>query len=178
MIGRYLLIFSILLLSSCSQSFKGTVSSGDRFPTVDARSLAGEEVSIPEVFAEAGDTLLLVGFVQDSQFDIDRWILGLKQLKTPVVIAEIPAAVGFVPRLLSEKIDQGMRDGIPEEDWSIVFTVYDDAEKIASFLGNEKPRNARAVLIDSAGEILWTHDRGYSADKVLELDNLIRKRKS
>ena len=68
-----------------------------------------------------------------------------------------------------------MRNGIPEEDWGIVITVYKDAEKIARFLGNNNPRNVRAVLLDKAGEVRWFHDRGFSADKAIELDTLVRQ---
>ena len=145
------------------------------FPEVRATILTGEDVSIPGYFGEK-PVLLLVGYVQESQFDVDRWLLALKQLKTPVRIAEIPAAQGFFPRLISSKINNGMRSGIPQEDWKIVFTVYEDSEKIARFLGNVKPRNVRAVLVDESGTVRWFHDRGFSADRALELDKLVRAR--
>ena len=102
-------------------------------------------------------------------------VLGLKQLKTPIGIAEIPAIQGLVPRVIKSRIDQGMRNGIPEEDWGIVISVYKDAEKIARFLGNNNPRNVRVVLLDDAGEVRWFHDRGFSADRAMELDAQVRK---
>jgi hypothetical protein len=62
-----------------------------------------------------------------------------------------------------------MRRGIPQEDWPAVVTVYSDADKIISMTGNESPRNARVILLDKDGTIRWFFDRGYSADRVLEL---------
>lgn len=84
-------------------------------------------------------------------------------------------ARGLFPRLISNQIDSGIRSGIPEEDWKIVFTVYKDSKKIAGILGNAKPRNVRAVLVEGSGTVRWFHDREFSADKALELDKLVRE---
>lgn len=168
-----LLMLISLSFSGCYKTFEPRNPLGEAFPNVNARILTGDEVVIPEFFEEK-PVLLLIGYIQDSQFDVDRWLLALKQLNTTINIAEIPAIQGFFPRMISSKIDNGMRNGIPEEDWKIVFTVYKDAEKIAEFLGNTKPRNVRVVLLDGEGEVRWFHDRGFSADKAIELDQFIR----
>ena len=171
-----LILLASLSATGCTPTFMPDNPVSKKFPSVQATALTGEVVELPTFFNNS-DILVLVGYVQDSQFDIDRWLLGLKQLKTPVAIAEVPTIQGFFPRIISNSINQGMKNGIPEEDWKLVFTVYKDAEKIAEFLGNTKPRNARIVLIDESGIVRWFHDRGYSADKVLELDALVRKRR-
>jgi predicted transcriptional regulator len=62
-----------------------------------------------------------------------------------------------------------MRSGIPQEDWAIVATVYDDADAIARFLGNETPLPARVVLLDKQGKVAFFHDRGYSTKTLLRL---------
>jgi hypothetical protein len=67
-----------------------------------------------------------------------------------------------------------MRRGIPEEDWGSVITVYDDAESILAFTGNQKPNNGRVMLLNKDGKVLWFTDRGYSATQVKELDGLAR----
>ena len=169
------LILAIALFASgCTTTYPARSPLGERFPSVRAMVLNGEEVEIPHFF-KGKDTLLLIGFIQDTQFDIDRWLLALKQLRTPVVVAEIPAIQGLFPRMISTKINQGMKEGIPQEDWQIVFTVYKDADKIAQFVGNTKPRNVRVVLIDKDGVVRWFHDRGFSSDRAIELDKLIRE---
>ncbi len=167
-------LFTALLLSGCTAAHPSRIPLGEPFPHVQATVLGGEEVEIPSLF-QGKQILLLVGFVQEAQFDVDRWVLALKQLKTPVAIAEIPAIQGLFPRVISGTINQGMKDGIPEEDWRIVFTVYKDSEKIAKFVGNSKPRNVRVVLLDKAGIVRWFHDRGFSADRAIELDKLARE---
>jgi hypothetical protein len=163
-------------LVACSKTFERREPVGQSFPRVKATGLTGEEVTIPDLFRD-NLVVLFVGYVQDAQFDVDRWLLGLKQLETPVEVAEIPTIQGFVPGLFASRIDQGMRNGIPEEEWKIVFTVYKDASEIARFFGNEKPRNVRVALLDQAGKVLWFHDRGFSADRAIELDKLIRELK-
>ncbi|MDK2970820.1 MAG: hypothetical protein PWP23_575 [Candidatus Sumerlaeota bacterium] len=69
-------------------------------------------------------------------------------------------------------IDEGMRSGIPREDWRSVVTVYKDAGRIVRATGNENPRNARVLLLDKTGRIVWFHDSGYSAGKMLELKSV------
>jgi len=167
-------VYIALFCTGCSKTFETQDPLKQAFPSVRARILTDEQVIIPEFFKKK-PTLLLVGYVQDTQFDIDRWILALKQLSTPINIAEIPAIRGFFPRMISSQINSGMRDGIPQEDWKIVFTVYADAEEVAKFFGNSKPRNARVVLLDNEGRVQWFHDQGFSADRAIELDNFIRE---
>ncbi len=169
-----LILAVVLFVTGCTTSYPARSPLGEQFPSVRAKVLTGEEVEIPQFF-HGKDALLLVGFIQDTQFDIDRWLLALKQLKTPIVVAEIPTIQGLFPRIISTTINQGMRNGIPEEDWQIVFTVYKDAEKITKFVGNTKPRNVRAILIDKNGVVRWFHDRGFSADRAIELDTLVRE---
>lgn len=169
-----LLLTVAILITGCTTTYEPRDPVGEKFPDVRAEVLTGDQVHIPGVFKDQS-VLLLVGYIQDSQFDIDRWLLALKQLKTPINIAEIPAIQGVFPRMISSKINEGMKSGIPEEDWKIVFTVYNDAEKIAGFLGNTKPRNTRVALIDKDGIVRWFHDRGFSSDKAIELDKIVRE---
>ncbi len=67
-------------------------------------------------------------------------------------------------------IDNGMRAGIPREDWGVVVTLYgSDAAKVAKFTGTQNPRNGRMLLLDKDGVVRWFWDQGYSAKRVLEL---------
>jgi hypothetical protein len=122
--------------------------------------------------------VLLLGFVMDSQFDIDRWLLGLAQANVDVPIYEIPTIPGLVPGMFAGYIDGGMRSGIPEEDWVSVITVYGDGGEIVRFTGNENPRNARVLLLDSKGKVVHFHDRGYSAGTLLALLEKIKELKA
>jgi hypothetical protein len=151
-----------------------TLHSGDRFPSVLGESLEKKEVRLPEDFS-GRVTVLLVAYKQEAQFDVDRWILGMLQLNTPAKIVEVPTIAGMMPRVVQGFINDGMRSGIPAEDWNSVVTVFGDAGKIVSVLGNEHPKRCYAVVLDKQGKILKVFDRGYSAALVTELDSVVRQ---
>ena len=139
-----------------------------RFPSVNGETLEKKAVKLPEDYA-GQPVVLLIGYLQRAQFDIDRWILGLLQSEANVKIVEVPTISGMVPTILQDSINNGMRSGIPTEDWGVVVTVYKDADKIISTIGNERPQSASVVLLDKDGHIDWFYNRGYSAQRVLEL---------
>ncbi len=153
-------------MSSCRTTIPNRDPVGEPFPPVVGKSLTGEEVSLP-----LGEpSILLLGYVQDAQFDADRWLIGLLQATPAARILEVPTVAGLFPSLIAGTIDSGMRSGIPEEDWSTVVTIYGDpAARIVELTGNERPRNIRVLLLDSNGQVRWFHDRGFSAGKLLEL---------
>ena len=168
---RALLLLAIALAShliACASPYPRRDPTGERFPDVQGQTLSGEAVALPGDLA-GEPAVLLVGYVQDTQFDLDRWILGIVQAKLAVDVIEVPTIVGMVPGMIADTIDGGMRRGIPEEDWASVVTVYDDAPAIAAFTGNENPLPGRVLLLDATGTVVFFHDRGYSAGTLLEL---------
>ena len=165
-----LLVFVAVLGSlSCQTRIPRRDPSGEVFPQVSGRSLSGTPLTLPDDVAGA-PILLLVGYVQDAQFDADRWALGLLQAGAELRFLELPTIPGLVPGMLSNSIDSGMRRGIPSEDEGLVVTVYgQQARKIERFTGSELPRNMRALLLDAEGRVVWFHDEGYSPRELLEL---------
>ncbi len=163
-----LLGLAVLYLFGRGASVANRDPTGERFPSVVGESLEGERVAIPEDF-QGKPVLLLVGYLQNAQFDADRWILGAMQAGLEVELREVPTIDGMVPGLIANTIDEGMRGGIPKEDWGAVVTVYDDADKIVAFTGNEQGNNMRVLLLDAEGRVRWFHDRGYSAARLLDL---------
>ena len=158
------ILVSVLLLSGCaSYDYQGNVTLGDKMVTATGQSLEGKEVAIPEGFS-GQKTLLLFGYVQDSQFDIDRWLIGLDMTGTEVAVYEIPTIQGMFPRMFSTFIDNGMRKGIPKPLWKGVVTVYEDGDKVQRFTGNQNPNNARVMLLNEKGEIIYFYDQGFSVD--------------
>ena len=167
------LAFTLLLLGGCKTLIPNQNPVGSAFPSVTGTSLTGKSVQIPTDF-EGKPAVLMIGYTQRSQFDIDRWILGFLQLETPVRLVEVPTIPGLFPGLFANRIDEGMRRGIPREDWPAVVTVYEEAKDIVDFTGNVLGSNARIMLIDSMGKVRWFSDRGYSGGQIKELDTLIR----
>ena len=163
-----------LLLFGCSSSVN--IRNSDildrSFPQVRGQSLEGKATVLPDDFL-GKNTVLLIGYEMKTQFDIDRWILGLLQADVPVQIVEVPTIAGMMPQMVQRFIDSGMRSGIPKKEWASVVTVYEDAEKIIYALGNSNPRSAYVVLLDGAGKIRWFSEQGYSAGQVLELKQLV-----
>ena len=170
---RFLFLSFILLLTAgCSTQYVNQTVTGQTFPSVSGQSLEKKEVDIPADF-KGTITLLLVGYKQNSQFDIDRWLIGLDMTATDVDVYEIPTIQGLFPRMFSTMIDNGMRKGIPKALWKGVITVYEDGEKIQAFTGNEKPNNARVLLLDENGVILYFYDQGFSVNALNELRHLL-----
>ncbi len=162
----------LCVLVGCGSVTPNRVPMAESFPTVAGTSLKGEAVSLPSAYA-GKPVLILVGYAQRAQFDADRWILGILQAGVPVKVVEVPTLAGLFPRLFAGTIDDGMRSGIPSEDWADVVTVYDDADAIVDFTGNDKPQNIRVLLLDAQGKVVWFHDRGYSPRLPLELSRLV-----
>jgi hypothetical protein len=54
-------------------------------------------------------------------------------------------------------------------------TLYGDAAaRMQAFTGTGNGRNMRVLVVDEQGVVRWSHDRGFSAAKCLELDRLVR----
>lgn len=142
-----------------------------KFPTIHGADLRQLPVTIPDDYS-GKVTLILVGYAQRTQFDIDRWILGALQADVRAAIVEVPTIAGLVPQMVQGFIDSGMRSGIPREDWASVVTVYKDAPKIVDAIGNEHPQSAYVALLDKSGRISWFSNAGYSAKQILEIKTL------
>lgn len=161
-------------LGGCSPAkVPSRAETGVLFPSVTGESLERKTFRIPEDL-KGRTAILLVGYEQRAQFDIDRWILGFLQLETPVRLVEVPTIAGMMPRMVQGMINDGMRSGIPEEDWKTVVTVYQDAEKIIRVFGNERPQSALVVVLDKDGIVRGHQSSGYSATRVKEVDAFVR----
>ena len=167
-------IMTAFNLFGCTKSFSNKNPVGEQFPSVKGHSLEKKNYNIPEDFV--GDKVLfLIGFVQNTQFDIDRWTIGLDQTTTKVNTYELPATQGLFPIVFKTRLDDSMRVGIPDEIWGGVITIYKDGGIIQGFTGNENPRNTRVVLIDERGIIIFFHDSGFSIKALNELISSLKK---
>jgi len=162
----------VVLLAGCSSNYVNQSHIGQKFPSINGENLEKNQVSIPEDF-QGKFTLLLLGYKQNSQFDIDRWLIGLDMTETNIDVYELPTIQGMFPRVFSTMIDNGMRKGIPKDLWKGVITVYKDGEKVQAFTGNESPNNARVVLLDRNGIIIYMYDDGFSVTALNKLRGLL-----
>lgn len=165
---RAALLLALLTTAACGTTWPRRDPTGEVLPSVRGTSLADEHVTLPDV-ARGEPLLLLIGYDQDAQFDLDRWLLALDQVGWQTRSYEVPTIPGLFPRLLRGTIDGGMRRGIPAEDWASVVTVYGDAAQLAEFTGNEDGLTGRIVLLDGDGRVAFFHDRGFSVGTLKRL---------
>ncbi|MHC4548402.1 MAG: hypothetical protein ACYTEZ_06450 [Planctomycetota bacterium] len=174
---RFGFLFCALWAAGCGAKYARRDPTGEIFPSVVGATLAGETVRLPAALA-GEPALLLVGYEQDAQFDIDRWLLGLSQAGVMVRTYEVPTIPGLAPRMFKGRIDNGMRAGIPHEDWGSVLTVYGDGARIARFTGNENKLTGRVLLLDKEGRVAFFHDRGYSVGTLQRLRAALAKKRT
>jgi len=163
-----------LSLVGCASSVPRRDPTGERFPVVNGKALDGSEVQLPTV-GSGKPLLLLIGYEQSTQFDLDRWIMGISDSGLAVKTYEVPTIPGLVPGMFSGWIDGGMRRGIPREDWGGVVTLYADGRRVADFTGNQDGLPGRIMLLDRSGVVVFFHDRGYSLQSLHKLRDALAK---
>jgi hypothetical protein len=161
-----------IIMIGCATTYTNRSPVGEMFPNISGESLEQKEIEMPEYF-RGDQVVLLLGYKQDSQFDIDRWLIGLDMTNTVIKAYELPTIQGMLPRMFSTFIDEGMRKGIPKELWGGVITVYADGAELQEFTGNENPNNARVLLLDENGKVIHFYDRGFSVFALNELKKMI-----
>lgn len=174
-----IIFFAIIsfLLAGCSVTYPNQSIVGQTFPSVNGQTLEQEAFNIPQDFDQEL-TLLLIGYKQNSQFDIDRWLIGLDMTKTKIAAYEIPTIQGLFPRMFSTMIDNGMRAGIPKPLWKGVITVYENGDDVQKFTGNTNGNNARVALINKQGKVLYFYDDGFAVFALNELRKAIKQHKN
>jgi cytochrome oxidase Cu insertion factor (SCO1/SenC/PrrC family) len=170
-----LLLLSAVFISACtSYNYPSQVVLGEALVTASGETLDGTPVTVPDDL-KGQSALLIFGYVHKSQFDIDRWLIGLDMTETKIRIYELPAIKNPFAGWFSTRIDDAMREGIPRELWSDVITIYDDGDKVQRYTGNQSPKNARVLLIDANGKVKHFYDRGFSVNALNELRASIYK---
>jgi hypothetical protein len=168
-------LLAIVLSKGCSSPQPNRNPTGEVFPTVLGQSLEKVPMPLPETLA-GQPAVLLIGYTQGAQFDIDRWLMGLMQSGVDARLIEVPTIPGLLPSFASGWIDDGMRSGIPPEDWGAVVTLYGKAAApVATFTGTERGRLARILVLDSSGTVVWFDDSGYAPRKALDIADLVAR---
>ena len=146
------IVAAAFTLAGCGSTIPKRSPEGEVFPKVEGKSLAGQEVVLPDAF-RGGEVILVMAYEQETQVDVDRWGIGFFTADLPLPpVYEIPTIPGVILTLFKGGIDEGMRKGIPRESWKDVITVYgSDVGKLTAWTGTENPRNARVVLLDEEG---------------------------
>lgn len=166
-------IIILILLTSCSTPYPNRNPIGEKFPSISGTGLNNQSWKIPEDM-KGEKVILLLGYKMNSQFDIDRWLIGLDMTKTAISVYEVPTIKGMFPRMFKKQIDNGMRKGIPEMLWKAVITVYKDGDRVQKFTGNTNPNNTRVILLDNEGTVRHFDDKGFSVPSLNNLRSSIQ----
>ena len=165
-------LFYNLIVSCSSRTIQNKKVVGESFPQISGESLYGDRLMLPA--SEINDLqIFLIGYKQKTQFDIDRWLIGLEMTGVKVLVYELPVLDSWFPQFFRNKIDGGMKKGIPKGLWNNVVTVYDDANIVKNFLGTENPNNARVLLIGKNKKVLAQFDDGFSSGSLAKILQLI-----
>jgi hypothetical protein len=162
------LCLTIFVSAACTTTYPNQNPTGLQFPDIKGESLEQDILEIPNAF-KGEQTLLVVGYVQNAQFDIDRWLIGLDMTQTDIAVYELPTIAGLFPQFFETQINNGMRKGIPKSLWKGVVTVFDDGARIQELTGNQNPNNARIILLDAQGKITFFNDEGFSVSGLNKL---------
>ena len=142
---------------------------GERLPSLSGKSLAGDEVVLPQA-AGGRVALLLLGFTYESRFAVEAWAERFREefgSDGRVTFYEVPM-IGGLARLAKWFIDRGMRRGTAKGDYEHVITVYQATELWKQRVHYADPNAAYLILLDGTGKVAWRHaggfdDRAYAA---------------
>ena len=81
-LGLFVLIAAggIILVPGCGSAIPNRNPTGEILPTVSGRDLDDAPIALPTALADA-PAVVMIGYVQGTQFDIDRWMLGMGRSK-------------------------------------------------------------------------------------------------
>lgn len=102
LIHTVVLLACLATFSACATTIPNRLPLGDSFPSVLGKDLRDVERQIPDEFA-GSPLLVLVGFVQNAQFDIDRWLIGVSQVNLPIKVVELPTIKGMSARRMGRR---------------------------------------------------------------------------
>lgn len=146
---------------------------GKRLPSISGQTLSRSRVRFPE--DQLGSpSVLLIAYRRGTQHDLDRWIEFISVNAPQLVWYEVPAIPSLIWRPLAGWIDSGMRGGVPQDKWSRVVTLYEDAVRLRDFIGDNGMDLTHLVVLNSDGIVVWFSANGYSEEAASQLLSLLR----
>jgi hypothetical protein len=142
---------------------------GRKFPVVKAKTLAGQEATVPDD-AAGKVTLVCVAFLRESQSQLDSWLNPFYEKfgsRADIMFYEVPMISGGY-KFMKPIIDGGMRGGLPQFKHKHVVTMYGDVQSYQQAL-NIDPRNGHAFLLDREGGIRWQKEGFSNAETLASL---------
>jgi hypothetical protein len=142
---------------------------GRKFPVVKAKTLAGQETTVPDD-AAGKVTLVCVAFLRETQSQLDSWLNPFYEKfgsRADIMFYEVPMISGGY-KFMKPIIDGGMRGGLPEFKHKHVVTMYGDVQSYVQALSLD-PTNGHAFLLDREGSIRWQNEGFSNAETLASL---------
>jgi len=142
-----------------------TVNPSRRLPVVTGKDLNGKAWQAPADFP-AGRTLVILGYEEEQQKEIDTWTagLGLTRRENTLPWVEMPVIdePGVIMRWI---IDTGMQRGIPDKEVrSHVWTVYTNRREFLKACGIESMNAIHVLVVTREGDVLAMESGGYTEE--------------
>ena len=140
-----------------------------RFPAIQAETLAGNQVTFPDVF-KGKKALIVVAFQRQAQAQADSWYSAYAQYLQPdnYVFYEIPMISSFW-KWMSGWIDSGMRSGVPAYKHNNVATYYGPLDNYYNALEIKDKSLVYVFTVDTNGFITGKTNGGFTPQKLQKL---------
>lgn len=128
-------------------------------PAVGAETLAGAKVSLPQVF-NSRPAVLIWSFSREGGAKVKDWFTALDR-EAPGQVYSV-AMLEAAPRLIRGLIRSGMRRDTPANAHSRTLLLYKGEKEWRARLGLKDPAVPFIVVLNGAGEIVWSRGAAYS----------------
>jgi hypothetical protein len=142
-------------------------------PAAEAETLAGAKVSLPQVFGSR-PAILIWSFSREGGAKVKDWFAALDR-EAPGEVYSV-AMLEAAPRLIRGLIRSGMRGGTPAHAHSRTLLLYKGGKEWRSRLGLKDAALPLIVVLDSAGEIVWSRGAAYSSSLAVEAITALRRK--
>ncbi len=148
-----ILVSSILLVSA----------SFGQVPKSAGRTLAGNDVSLPDLFQQQ-PVVLVIGFSQKSSDDAKTWSRTLIQSEKEEGRNDVYGVIllSGVPHLLRGLVVRSIRKDVSESVQSRFVTVTDSEQEWRDFASVTSPDDVYILVLGASGEVCWRGHGPYS----------------
>jgi hypothetical protein len=151
------------------------VSTGSTFPAIEARSLEGVNVQLPQAFT--GDrNVVIVAFQREHQKLVDSWVPWLEEqvIADPSLrFYELPV-IGRMWAPVRKFIDGGMAAAIRiPEILQRTLTIYGDIGRITTPLHITDRSTISVLVVDTGGKVHWKTTGGFTSHNATALATVL-----
>jgi hypothetical protein len=169
-----LIIIGVLIFSQLNKpKMSDTPIVKSMFPTIKAKTLAGNDISFPED-TKGKKTLIVIAFEQIAQPQADSWTIEvLNTFKNKEInYYEVPMLeIGYT--FIRGAIDGGMKRGVDSRLHDNVATYYGPLGGYKSTLQTEDSSILHVFLLDEKGVVIYTTNGAITDQKFAQVASLL-----